>query len=264
MKATRKVFSTTRRSFMSFLGEERYRRLTQSFNALKRLLRPKHEPEIAYLKKLVGPGDTVFEIGANYGQYSRVLSKLVGTSGRIHAFEPASITYNLLVRNIHLLRLANVTPHRIALSDQIGSTELHTPIKREGVFGVAVASLGKDENLPTVSETVEMDTLDHFIDTHSVKNVTLLRCDVEGAEFSVLQGGKGVLTDFRPSILMEVHPSMLSRWGKSVKGLEKFFGDLSYEFFMLKDNNVTRLDDLPDDHDYNIFCLPSERNNLLH
>jgi tRNA A58 N-methylase Trm61 len=106
---------------MSFLGEERYRQLTQSFNVLKCLLRPKHEPEIAYRKKLVVPGDTVFEIGANYGQYSRVLSKLVGTSGCIHAFEPASITCNLLVRKIHLLRFANVTPHRIAPCDQSGS-----------------------------------------------------------------------------------------------------------------------------------------------
>jgi len=249
---------------MSLLGEERYRHLTQSLNALKRLLRPRHEPEVAFLGKLVNSGDIVFEIGANYGQYSRVLSRLVGKDGKIHAFEPASITYDLLVRNVRLLRLGNVEPHRVALSDQTGTTELHTPVKREGVFGVAVASLAADKNLPTVSETVQLDTLDHFVEMRDIRNIALLRCDVEGAEFSVLEGGKKTLADFRPAILMEIHPNMLSRWGKTVLDLEKFLSDLSYEFFLLKDNQPAKLEHLPDTHEYNVFCLPSNKSHLLH
>lgn len=255
--------SKTRRSFISLLGVDRYRRLTQSFNAMKRLFRPKHEPEVAYIGKLVNDGDVVFEIGANYGQYSRVLSSLVGKSGRIHAFEPASITYDLLVRNVRLLRLSNVVPHRVALSDKIGSTELHTPIKREGVFGVAVASLEPDQNLETVSEAIEMDTLDHFVETHNIGKIGLLRCDVEGAELSVLQGGTKTLAGSRPAILMEVHPSMLPRWGKTVRDMERILKDLSYEFFILRNNRVVKLEHLPDDHEYNVFCLPAEKANLL-
>lgn len=255
--------SPARRSFMRLLGQDRYRRLTQNFNALKRLLRPKHEPEVAYLNRLVGLGDVVFEIGANYGQYSRVLSRLVGKTGQIHAFEPALITYDLLARNVRLLRLTNVEAHRVALSDQIGNNKLHTPIKREGVFGVAVASLAPDETLPTVSETIEMDTLDHFVSTRGINKVALLRCDVEGAEFSVLQGGKKVLSDARPAILMEVHPNMLSRWGKSVEDLERLLKDLSYAFFILDNSLPIKIQHLPSNYVYNIFCLPEEKAFLL-
>lgn len=256
--------SRTRRLLSKLIGQQRYREITQGLNSFKRLLRPKHEPEAAYLEKLVNPGDIAFEIGANYGQYSRVLSRLVGKAGQVHAFEPATVTYRMLTRNIRLLGLKNVKMHKIALSNQVGITELHTPIKREGVFAVAVASLSRHETLPTVCEHVAMDTLDHFAESNGISRIKLLRCDVEGAEFCVLQGGQRILTNSRPSILMEIHPAMLHRWGQTVPDIEHFLKDLAYEFFMLKDGQLVQLGHLPTTgQDYNAFCVPAETTAIL-
>src|SRR2546423_391591 len=54
------------------------------------------EPELDLIPFAVRPGETVLDIGANYGVYSYHLSRAVGSSGRVFAFEPVPFTYATL------------------------------------------------------------------------------------------------------------------------------------------------------------------------
>ena len=54
----------------TLLGEPRYRRVSQTLRSLKIILRPKFEPEVSAMPRVIKPGDVVFDIGANYGTYT--------------------------------------------------------------------------------------------------------------------------------------------------------------------------------------------------
>src|SRR5579872_223267 len=58
------------------------------------------EDEIKFLRRLIRPGQKVIDIGANCGVYALTLARLVGPTGRVWAFEPASGTANLLASGI--------------------------------------------------------------------------------------------------------------------------------------------------------------------
>ena len=80
-----------RNSVRKILGDDRYRRLTQYPRVIRMALRPKPPRETAALPQLIRPGDVAFDIGANYGQYARVLSPLVGPDGTVYDMQSYSI-----------------------------------------------------------------------------------------------------------------------------------------------------------------------------
>ena len=65
-------------------------------------LRLLHKPfdELYVARKLISKGDTVFDIGANVGQFTILFSVLVGERGSVHAFEPVDQAYSKLINNI--------------------------------------------------------------------------------------------------------------------------------------------------------------------
>ena len=54
------------------------------------------EPDLKLVQHLVKPGDTVLDVGANFGVYTRVLSQLVGPAGRVISVEPVPQTFSIL------------------------------------------------------------------------------------------------------------------------------------------------------------------------
>ena len=87
-----------------------------------------YEPEIgAVVRSLIRAGDHTIDIGANYGWYTTLFSKLVGQSGSVHAFEPTATGYRDLEQSC-TLNGARYNTHLIqaAVSDQEGSSVVYT------------------------------------------------------------------------------------------------------------------------------------------
>ena len=79
------------------------------------------EPKsVKVFQTLVRPGEMVVDVGANIGHHSLVLSNLVGSSGRVLAFEPQMQMYNLLNANIIINNRQNILPFRVALGEMEG------------------------------------------------------------------------------------------------------------------------------------------------
>src|SRR5688500_20103795 len=57
---------------------------------------------LAAIVHLLGPNAVVADIGANFGAYSLALAPLVGPAGKIHAFEPQRIIFNMLAGSVAL------------------------------------------------------------------------------------------------------------------------------------------------------------------
>jgi FkbM family methyltransferase len=161
---------------------------------------------ISYLK----PGMNVIDIGANIGLYSIIGDKLVGPSGRIWAFEPASETHKLLLANLSLNKTSLVEVEKIALTDIVDEI---LPLKRDPGYrdGDRYLATRKNENsiLSNKSddsgdlEMVKVTTLDHYmyIEKSEIPRIDFMKIDIEGGEYSLFRGAQKILTD-NPDILL--------------------------------------------------------------
>src|SRR5262245_27458413 len=96
--------------------------------------RIEEENDLVIAARLVAPGDTAVDVGANYGLYTRFLCEAAGPSGRVYAIEPVPVTFEVLQSNISALRLRDVRLINRALSDHPGTVNMTVP------------TIGGDEN----------------------------------------------------------------------------------------------------------------------
>ena len=142
----------------------------------------------------VGPGDTVFDIGANAGFYTLLASELVGAEGLVYAFEPVPRNLQFLHEHLRLNHVRNVEVIEAAVSDKTGHTFFDdTP-------GSAMGHLAAKGRLKVWSTSI-----DALMTEGKIRPPSLLKIDVEGDELMVLSGAKSTLNDCRPVILLATH-----------------------------------------------------------
>jgi hypothetical protein len=55
-----------------------------------------------------------------------------------------------------------------------------------------------------------------------VPSIALLKIDCEGFEFEILQGARRLIERHAPLVFLEVHPTLLGRFGRSVEDVREF------------------------------------------
>lgn len=160
-----------------------------------------HEPEVQEaLPRLVRPGMTVLDIGANIGYFALGLWKLVGNEGRVVAFEPNGPSLTRLRRNIELNNAGEVSVEGCAVSDYDG----------EAQFSNALSDTqGRFADLPYLPSnarvvTVPCCTIDSYVVRTGLKPAFIMM-DVEHAEGRVLKGMRETLSKLKPTLLVEMH-----------------------------------------------------------
>ncbi len=147
-------------------------------------------------------GDVIYDVGANVGIYSLCASFEVGNSGWVYAFEP-------LERNLNYLR------QHLALNNLQNCTVLETAIcNTEGTLAFSAADWQPSMARLSPSGEIEVPstTLDICIyGEQRLRPPNVLKIDVEGAEFEVLSGATRGITEFHPTIFLEVHGTELHR-----------------------------------------------------
>ena len=191
--------------------------------------RENYEPELGYLTKILNPGKVFVDVGANMGIYTLVASKIVGSTGRVIAFEPSVQSFSVLLQNIALNRSSNVVPFRVAASEKEGIAWLHHALDPSG------NSLGKQANWGKDGENVDTETLDNVLERASVNHVDLIKVDVEGAEELVLRGTLDTLRTHRPVVIFEFNPGCAAGLGHCPFGAAKLLESVGYELFVLGD-----------------------------
>lgn len=145
-------------------------------------------------KKLLAPGMTVVEGGANIGAHTVDLSRLVGPAGEVHAFEPQRIVFQTLCANLALNACANVFAHQAAIGAAPGEILVpFLPPDRPANFG-GLSLLGASQG-----ERVPLCTLDAL----GLPACHLLKLDLEGMEIDALQGGAALVQQTRPIMYVE-------------------------------------------------------------
>jgi FkbM family methyltransferase len=161
------------------------------------------EGDAAIVPKFVGRGDTVLDIGANLGVFSRFLARLVGPEGRTYAFEPIPQTLSFLRHNMRKLNLSQVEPIPFALSDANRIDKMVIPTYRWGSECWYDARIKMANARPGWREIqVESRTLDSF----SLDGISFIKCDANYHELAVLRGGLETIRRCHPAMLIEVNP----------------------------------------------------------
>jgi FkbM family methyltransferase len=143
------------------------------------------------------PNTTVFDVGANEGSYSRLLSQYF-SQARIYAFEPNSE----LVKDSDYAT-AKIFP--IGLGDKKSEAHLFVnehSVQEASIYeGVAVflAQGGTDAQVKVMD--IVIDTIDSFCEEEQIKEISLLKIDTEGNEYAVLSGAKEMLKNNRIHVI---------------------------------------------------------------
>ena len=144
-------------------------------------------------EKYVRPGDTVIDAGAYVGIHTLKLSKLVGPSGTVHAFEPDPGTFAVLKRNIESNDIQNVKLYNVGLGDSGGNIKISMAIDENRGATQWVYAPDGDVNVIT-------------IDSLGLEKLDFIKIDVEGMEQKVFTGMRETIQKFRPRILFESFP----------------------------------------------------------
>lgn len=153
-------------------------------------------------KKIIKPGMTVIDIGAQIGYYTRLFARLVGPAGHVYAFEADRDNFLLLQKNT--LGFRNVHAYNVAISDTEGYLDFYVV---EGSTGCHSLLPSKD---PSHTVQVPSTTIDAFVKQEKIK-VDAIKMDIEGAEPMAVAGMRQMFSVNTPiSIVTELNPEALS------------------------------------------------------
>lgn len=190
--------------------------------------------------RLIRPGWTVCDVGANRGHFTELFSELSGPSGAVHAFEPSPATFASLQSAVAKLPSArNIRLHRLALSDQDGIGSLHQPGIDDGQASLRTHLEGSWKDASDVQRfECKLARLDEI--ARPWPRLDFLKCDVEGAELPMLRGAQRTLARYSPIVFAEVYEAWTAAFGYRPEALVDFLRANGYTAFYLVDARVRR------------------------
>ncbi|MFZ4619223.1 MAG: FkbM family methyltransferase [Bacteroidota bacterium] len=134
---------------------------------------------------------TVFDVGANIGDYSKKISEVMGSSATIHAFEPSRSTYAALQENT--AGISNVILHHFGMTDVPGEMTLYKNSGLSGLSSVYHRRLDHFNISMDQQETIVLESIDNFCRSAAVTRIHFLKIDIEGNELRALNGAHGMI-----------------------------------------------------------------------
>lgn len=150
---------------------------------------------------LVKEGMTILDIGACKGNYSILFAKLMHERGKVLAFEPDPDNCDWIRKNIQVNNFKCIELHHYALSDKEGSATFYPG----NGMGSLVAS--RPSWMPELQKgpiTVQTRMLDNVLDEEHIRDVHIIKMDVEGGDLLVLRGAEHTLKSKNVRLLMDV------------------------------------------------------------
>jgi len=165
-------------------------------------------PITRLLETIITTSTVFFDVGANVGFFSLLAST---KCDHVYAFEPLPSNLKRLARNMEINGLQNVTVIERAVGDHAGRATLYVPESdNSGLASLNASVGGKALEVPLI-------TLDGFVRERELKQIDVMKIDIEGAEVLAFEGARELLTrNDAPDVIFEAHPgSEAAQWLKS-------------------------------------------------
>lgn len=172
-------------------------------------------------EELVPEGGTVWECGAHIGAHSIGLAAMVGDSGTVHVWEPqpearmllsATIALNGLSQRVHVHgdALGSVTDEGVRLrirpcqkNDRRRTTCTAVHANNSGAF--SMAEQVPLQRIESLEHTVKVTSLDKLFQDGILSGgcPKLIKSDVEGMDYRVLEGAEAAIVRCLPHLIFE-------------------------------------------------------------
>tara|TARA_B100000315_G_scaffold230165_1_gene240323 strand:+ start:1200 stop:2156 length:957 start_codon:yes stop_codon:yes gene_type:complete len=180
-----------------------------------RLIHPYIPEQI--IPKFCKPGSVVMDIGANVGEWTLNMAKMVGDTGKVFSIEPVPFMVKALKKTVAINNLSQVSIFQGAISNKIGSSPLTIPYTKDNLALSFGSQLGDEYKPPPkdvvvsweameTSKTIEVQTtdIDSFCSEKNIQRLDFIKVDVEGHEKYVIEGGSQTFKTLKPALFLEV------------------------------------------------------------
>lgn len=186
------------------------------------------QTDMALFGKLLAPGDTVLDIGANHGVYALHAALAVGPRGKVHAFEPNPRLASLAEMSININGFSErAQVHRVGISDTSRKANLFFSHMFSGSAAILQAATSTDQQ----ATECQLEPLDKIFPDAAFQ-VDTIKMDIEGHEGFALRGMRQVLARSpNVKIMMEYAPAWLVRAGFAPKALFSIIEELGFKMW---------------------------------
>ncbi len=164
------------------------------------------------VRKIVKQGDTIVDVGANYGYYSVICGWQVGKTGQVYSFEPNPAVFKFLNKS---LKANGFFTNKMAESFQVGLSDYQGTSKfsfLDGDFGGGSMYTPENRIVKEKFDVIEVDvnTMDNQL-SH-VEKLDFVKIDAEGAEVGIVKGMTELIKRSpNIKILMEFYPNYINK-----------------------------------------------------
>jgi|688.fasta_scaffold330363_2 FkbM family methyltransferase len=170
-----------------------------------------------YIIKNIKKNSIVFDVGANIGIYSLLMSDLVGKGGRVISFEPEERNIELFKKSIKINNLKNIKLHECLLSNKRSNEFFYIDHDYYGSSSILKQDLSSKKYKKIILET---NTFDNIV-FNKYEKVNFIKCNIDGSEYKFLEGAIKTIKKFKPEILLEFN---IKRFEKNKNfNFENFF-----------------------------------------
>ncbi len=206
--------------------------------------------ELKMIKRFLKEDSVVLDIGANIGWYSINLSKSV-PQGRIISFEPMPRTYDYLNMNINLNQMRNIKTYNIGLSNNAGYFSFY--YNRNYTGATSLVDIIKEDNVVIVKCRVEK--LDGFLMKTKIKRVDFIKCDVEGAEKFVIEGGLETIKRDKPIIFIELLRKWSAKFNYHPNSVINILNKNGYGCYIINKTKLKKIIKITENTQHTNFCF---------
>jgi len=187
-----------------------------------------HEPLVKkILSNELKKGMNCLDVGSNIGYYVLLESQIVGKNGTVIAIEPSLPNFKILQENVKSQKFSNVRIFHFACGNRDGNGNFLTSDRSNWSRIDEKYFEFFPPNKIVSSEKIEIKKIDSFIEQIDIKKLDIIRMDIDGYEYKVLDGMIHTLKKFKPTFIIEIHRSNMGL-SKTKEFLQKL-NDLSYE-----------------------------------
>lgn len=162
----------------------------------------------------------LFDVGGNIGEWT-LAAKEMWPAAQVHVFEPSASHLEKL--QSALAALEDVTVNPSALGAEAGEAMLYKDAEITGLASMTKRDLAHVGLSMDMSETIRVDTLDRYCQSHDITAIDMLKIDVEGHELDVLTGAAAMLDQRKVAVVQ-------FEFGGCNVDTRTFFRDF-YDFF---------------------------------
>ena len=184
----------------------------------------------------------VLDIGSNIGDKSLSIAYYFSKNNFeyfIHSIEPTDFAYYKQLKNLELNKSLsnNIKLHKLYLTNnqKPKSTFSSWNLLKKNTHKIHKGVLKK------IGTETKKETLDNFIISNQIKNVKIIKIDVDGHELNILKSGREFIKKQSPFIIMEFAPYALEENGNSVADFFTFLKSINYNAYSLNFKKLEKI-----------------------